>query len=458
MPTKEPLSVRDELGRLMRFRLVTLSVVMLIVSFVAWSLHAKMDIIAVAAGRVVPVGKSTIVQVGTSGVVSNLLVGSNSRVHAGDLLLQLDDRHLEQAESQIQAQILELTLALARVDAHLSGGLDHYLMLISTVSASDELLDHSHRLFVIQQEAIEEALVSLDAAIAQIDSEMLVLKEEIAQQEARLQFQNDRLSAEEELNRRGVMAALPVQGQRAEVAETEGQLAVLQARLNVLDRKRDALVQRKRESKSAWRLEKIERAEELRKTRSELRSDLSELQVKQVLHQVRAPIDGITQDLEVNSVGAALSFGDTIMKIVPSTQRLKVLALIQNKDVGFIQERQVAKLKFESFPFTKYGTIDGSVAEISFDIVETRNSAPPVNTSTDVNQRAVQADVRKIVQGSVYEASILLAREYFMVDGRRERIRPGMTATVDIKIGERRVIDFLITPISRYFQTGLRER
>lgn len=147
-----------------------------------------------------------------------------------------------------------------------------------------------------------------------------------------------------------------------------------------------------------------------------------------------APVDGTVQQLDIHTVGGVVTPAQPLMQIVPAGAELEVEAMILNKDIGFVHEDQPATLKVESFPFTKYGTIDGKVRHIYKDAVENEQS------------------------GLTYPSRITMEKTVMYVDGTPVNLSPGMNITVEVKTGKRRMIDYILAPLKRYQDESLREQ
>ena len=150
--------------------------------------------------------------------------------------------------------------------------------------------------------------------------------------------------------------------------------------------------------------------------------------------KLRAPVDGIVQQLKTHTIGGIVSPAEPLMTIVPTDVDLEIEALALNKDIGFIEHGQTAEIKVDAFPFTRYGLIDGSITSISADAVADENL------------------------GQVYPVKVAMASDILRVDDRDARLVPGMTVTVEVKTGDRRVIDFFLSPFKQYQDEALKER
>jgi hemolysin D len=129
------------------------------------------------------------------------------------------------------------------------------------------------------------------------------------------------------------------------------------------------------------------------------------------------------------------------MTIVPEEAAIEIEAMILNKDIGFVETDQKATVKVDAFPFTRYGTVEGTVKTVSRDAVNLRDAADPVAT---VSQSAAQ---QGRAQHYVFPATITLATDKIAAGDKLLPLSPGMSVTVEIKTGQRRIIDFLLSPL-----------
>ena len=172
-------------------------------------------------------------------------------------------------------------------------------------------------------------------------------------------------------------------------------------------------------------------------------------QRRQAFMQLRAPVSGTVQQLAVATIGGVVQPAQTLMIIVPDDADPVVEARIQNKDVGFIREGQPVRVKLEAFPFTDYGIVPGVVESISRDAVDT--SQPGAAEQRDRNGRVIQP-------GLVYTTRIRLLRRTIRADGRDLPIGAGLAVQAEIKTGDRRIIQYLLSPVTQALDEAGRER
>lgn len=149
---------------------------------------------------------------------------------------------------------------------------------------------------------------------------------------------------------------------------------------------------------------------------------------------IRASVDGTIYGLTNSNSGNVVQSGEIIMKLIPDNTPLEVEAKVLNKDIGFINVGQKVKVKLDSFKFTKYGYIEGEVINIE------------------------KASILDENLGEIYPVIIRLSTDIMKVDNKFIKLIPGMTCSVDIKIGKRRLIEYIISPMIRYQDEALREK
>ena len=149
---------------------------------------------------------------------------------------------------------------------------------------------------------------------------------------------------------------------------------------------------------------------------------------------ITAPINGTVQQLQVHTVGGVVQPAQALMQIVPEDGQVEVEAWVLNKDIGFVEEGQIAEVKVDTFNFTKYGIIDGTIKNISDDAVSDEE------------------------HGLRYLANVQIEKNWMQIDKRQVNLSPGMGVAVEIKTGQRRLIEYFLSPLLRFTQESIRER
>jgi len=152
------------------------------------------------------------------------------------------------------------------------------------------------------------------------------------------------------------------------------------------------------------------------------------------LLKLTAPVEGTVQQLTIHTVGGVVPAAQPLMQIVPKENRVEVEAFIENKDVGFVQEGQSAAVKIDAFDYTKYGTISGKVVHVSRDAIQDEK------------------------QGLIYSTKVALDKSSILVNGREMPLSAGMSVRVEIKTGDRRIIEYVLSPLIQHKRESLNER
>src|SRR5262249_46794647 len=160
---------------------------------------------------------------------------------------------------------------------------------------------------------------------------------------------------------------------------------------------------------------------------------------------------GMVQQLVVHTIGGVVTPAQALMVVVPAGSPLEIEAMIQNKDVGFVHDGDDAELKVDTFNFTKYGLLHGKVLNGSGDSIQ-RDKSPAAAQQSSGSKTSGSQDRSSEPAGQelVYSARVSLDRTRMQIDDRMVDLAPGMAVTVEIKTGQRRIIEYLLSPLLRY--------
>lgn len=427
-------------------RAVIWSIVVFFSIAVLWAFLGSIDIVATAQGKIIPSGRVKIIQPMEIGVVRYIHVEEGQQVKAGDVLLELDP-------TATQADLGRLDMDL--IDARLDDARFKQLIQMATAQPDD-----GNRQVPIKLQLAPELTQVVNPAAINLQQQMLISNwNEHQAQSAALKY--------------------TIRSREAELAALQEDVKKRQGTLPLITRRADALkkmADKRLSSEQAWleiEEERIEQQHELAAIKSrtrqmtasiqeaqqqvqalnaayhgELLASLSEterridqLQQERVkatqrneLQRLVSPVNGVIQQLAIHTIGGVVTPAQELMKIVPESETLEVEAWILNKDIGFIHDGQIAEVKIETFPFTKYGTIDAEVIDVSNDAVN---------------------DEQK---GLVYAGRVRMEDSEIRVGEKLVSLSPGMAVTVEVKTGKRRLIEYIMSPLLRYKQESLGER
>jgi hemolysin D len=227
---------------------------------------------------------------------------------------------------------------------------------------------------------------------------------------------------------------------RTDQAYDNGQLLESAAAVASLNRKLTETV-------SGFVAEQTQKQADAERKRDRLVQDLVKARSKDERKKFKSPIDGVVQQVGITTIGQVVSQGQPLMTIVPEDGPIEIEALILNRDIGFVEPGQDVVIKIDSFPFTRYGTINGKVTRVTRDAVDEQEFRAQLDTQSASSQgKSAPASVPR-GQNLVFPATIQLEKHVISVNQHDMPLIPGMTVTVEIKTSDRRAIDYLLAPI-----------
>ena len=416
----------------------------LLAALVLWSIFGRLDIVAVADGKLVPAGYLKIVQPAEQGILKDILVREGQVVREGEILARMDPALTQADVKVIRADFQHKRLALRRVDAQLSGS-----TLERALGEATELHRQVEAQFRANVQAYENALAQERSLLDKARNDLAAARQTKTKLEAVLPHYVEQDKAFEKLARDGFAGRVLAADKQRERIEKEQDLRtqefIIRSNEALIEQSEKRLAQITADYRRGLQTERVETATQLEK----LREELARHEHRQGLLELRAPAAGTVKDLATHTPGSVLAPGTVLMTIVPQGEPLRAEVWLSNDDVGFIRTGQPVKLKLAAFQFQKYGMIEGSVAQVSADATE----APNPNT------RSGGLAGRDRPAGALaFRTLVDLKDQMLAADGHRYPLAPGMQAIAEIHLGERTVLEYLLSPIQRAFHEAARER
>jgi len=364
-----------------------------VVGAITWAALARVDEVTRAEGKVVPDGREQVIASLEGGILSQLMVREGVLVEQGQELVQLDPTRVEAQQNEGLAKRMSLMGTLARLVAESTG---RPLQFPAELDGADVVIDGETEAYAARRQALEEAVGVTRRSLGLLNRE---------------------LSMAERMASRGLMSEVEVMRLRRQANDLQLQI---QERTNRF---------------------RQEASTEMLKVRTELAQIEEQMVVKQdVLRRtvLRSPVRGLVKNIKLGTVGGVVPAGATIMEIVPVGPRVLVEARIKPSDIGFVKVGSPAEVKLAAYDYYTYGGLKGTIEYISPDALgEESKTAAQDNTY-----------YRALIRSDV---STLKAK------GKPLQVIPGMTASIDIRTGERSVLQFLLKPVLKS-QEAFRER
>ncbi len=436
------------------FRLLMLTLCSLFAIGLIWSFIGKVDVVAVATGKTLPQANVKIIQPIEIGAVRSIHVRNGQHVKKGQLLIELDPTIAGADEAQAGRGLMSAQIAKERNRAllgHMGGGSSQFNAPAGTPREVASTQGQFIRSSIAELEA---ELASLRQARAEQAANLAGANAEIAKLRETLPLINQQLEARRELSDKGYFSKLKMLEYEQLRVEHVRNIDVQQsnaARARAAMANLDAQMVKVSANFAKASAGEMATAQDDASVRSE---ELVKSSRRREYQQLRAPIDGIVQQLSITTIGGIVQPAQALMVIVPASSEIYVEAQILNKDIGFVREGQPVRVKLEAFPFTDYGLIPATVENISRDAIERDLPSFQGASPTKVSQQ----ESRMSAPGLVYMARIRLHRTTISVAGKDQQIGPGMAVQAEIKTGERRIIKYLLSPIQKAADEAGRER
>ncbi|WP_288791488.1 HlyD family type I secretion periplasmic adaptor subunit [uncultured Chitinibacter sp.] len=405
-----------------------------------WACLGKIDIVAVAPGKLIVSDQSKTIQPLEPGVVKSIHVRDGQVVKAGDLLIELD-RTIAGAESSKnqgswqeakfnRLKAMALLDAVAQRKAPTLGADPELDQLANTASLRERKVAQMQSSW---QELLAK-LATIDADTTRKQAELASTQDQVQKLEKTLPIVRQREADFTDLASKNFISKHGVLDKQQARIEMEQDLASLRNKLRELA----ASINANQQQRDSIKAEFVRAQNELLAQATEQSDAMKQEVIKsdQVAKYTRlvAPVDGVVQQLAIHTIGGVVTAAQPLLVIVPQGQQLEAQAVLPNKDIGFVNAGQHAAIKIETFNYTKYGLIDGRVQNVSLDAIPDEKL------------------------GLVYQAKVKLDRSFMNIDGKQVHLAPGMAVTVEIKTGQRRLIEYFLSPLIQHVTESVRER
>ncbi|NND49814.1 MAG: HlyD family type I secretion periplasmic adaptor subunit, partial [Rhizobiales bacterium] len=393
-----------------------LAVLLTLAAAAAWASWAVVEETTTGAGRVIPTRQLQVVQSLEAGLVREILHQEGDLVEAGEILMHIDDTGVSSRLGELKQRQYAFLAQIARLEAEAREA--------EAVKTDAELereargaVDAERAVFKARREQLSREITVLGQQALQREQEVKELRVREQKLVSALAPLERELELTRELRERGVIPEIEMLRLERQVAENRGELEVVRA---AMPRAATAVEEARGMSASRRANYRAGAREQLAKTRSELaviEETLRAARDQVVRTTLRAPVRGIVNKMNLNTIGAVVQPGQSIIEIVPIDDALLIEARVRPQDVAFIRPEQAASVKLSAYDYRIYGALAGEVERISADTI--------ADSEGD----------------TFYRVIVRTNQNHILEGGQRLPIIPGMVATVDIQTGEKTVLD-----------------
>ena len=413
-----------------RYRLTLYLLLALVLAALAFACIAKVDRVVVAPGKMVSARRNVAVAPMETGVVREVFVSPGQSVSKGDALASLDPTFAEAGLAGQQGAWAALAAKVWRLRCETSG----QCAAPKDVPAAELALEREHLLARRQERAARTE--ALDRSVRELSAKVATNAAEAAQSSKQIGLARDLERMYGDIARQGAGSRLELMKAQSGRIEAEGKVAKLK---NEAVELKESLARAEAEKRDFLGNGNADAARELAQASRELAAAGEEKRKAARLSELvvlRAPEDGVVLDVPAQSAGSVARQGEPLVTLVPRGEDLVVEAEVAAQDIGLVRPGDPVRLKFEAFPYQRHGTATGRLLTVSPDAFDKQSPE---------GQRVFYR-----VRVAVTEAKLAAVPQDF-------RLFPGMTLSAEIKVGQRRVITYLLYPLMRVFDEGLRE-
>ena len=409
-----------------------------LVAVLAWAVLARLDVVAVATGRIIPSAFVQTVQPAEGGVVREVLVREGERVQAGQPLVRMERRASDAEFQALRVRHDERRLELRGLDAELAGG-----AFASRADDDQALFERARVHLAARRQAHADAMQAERSAAARSDSDRVAADAQRARLRDTVPLLAEQADAWSQLVAEGFAGRLQAQ-ERVRLhlegaRELEAATASADAAAAAAVQARQRLAQRESEHRQQLLTLRAEAQSDLDRLAAELRKQ----DVRRELLVLHAPRAGVVKDIATHSIGAVVQPATVLLSLVPTDAPLEAEVHVTDNDAGFVREGQSVRVKIGAFAFQRYGMVGGTVRHVGPDAVEPRVAGARGDDGTSAGG---------------YRAFIALDREALDHEGRRLPLVAGMLVAAEVQLGTRSVLDYVLSPVAKTVMEAGRER
>ena len=387
------------------------------VAFVIWAKFTRVPNVVRADLTVEPSGEVQRIQHPDGGTLAELLVSSGDRVTAGQVLLRVDSTRAASNLGENESRQAALRAQITRLKAEAMG--EPYEPLGSELA--EQRATHQARLLAVaqQQQVIDERIESLKAQ--EQANEVAINSAQTALASAQTEYEQF-----ERLQSSGAVSKVEVLQLRRVVQERQATLDQLMADMPRLRAEQMALARERATIEANFRQQAQEALLQAEVELTSLERLAEGIADRVQATEILAPTDGVLGEVRVNTIGQVIRAGDVLMEIVPQQDDLAARVQVAPADIGFVTEGQPVNIRLTAYDFSQFGVLTGTVSLIGANTEQPQPDREPF-----------------------YPVKVRLDEQHLFKGSQTLDLRVGMKGTADVVVGERTILEYLLTPFSK---------
>jgi HlyD family secretion protein len=406
------------------------AVVSLLVLAILWSIFGSVDRIVVAPGKIATKTPLVVMQPFTTSRIADIAVLPGDHVKKGQVLVAFDPAFAEADVAALEHKVRALTARSERLTAQLDG--------TEFTAAPTDGRERQTEAQIFAQETANYAaeMAQRDSRVAAVNSELRADATAVEGLKQQLDMSNKVVDIYRRLVDQKAGAPLDVMKAQSSAVEVNMKLATTGGEVKKLVQQRAEIQAERQAFLDKWRSEHNRELVQTRQDLAEASETLAKAHRMREFTKLTAPASGTVLEIADRSVGSVLREAETLVTMVPDGAALYIEANVPSRDVGYLKQGDDVRVKLESYPFQKYGTLNGKLDVISADSIPLKEGE--------------QSQL-------VYRARVRLTDSPGEIAKRGFHMRPGLVATAEIKTGKRSIASYVLNPILRTADEGMRE-
>ena len=420
----------------------------LLVIFITWSVLSPVNIVASAEGKIIPSSRVKQIQPLSKAVVKKILVTEGQSVTKGQALVELDSTLTQADKQRLESELSSASLNLAINQSFIElieknrkqqKKIKQSNIQLHTLNNTELKINQAeitlHKKLLWQQWLQYQAqLNTIKSTLQKTQAEQKINQALIAKLEQTLPIITKRTNNMQDLLKKDYASETDYLALEQERIQQQQDLAVEKHKSTQLESAIEENQQQIKAFKAQTKTQHLQAITEQQRQIEGLNKEITKahnINAQQILY---SPVNGKVQELAISTIGGIVTDAQQLMLIVPDEEQLEVEVILDNKDIGFVHQGMAAEIKIHTFPFTKYGVINGTVTHVSND---------------------ARIDEQR---GLIYVMQIKMDKNTIRVNKKDFKLIPGMQVTAEVQTGKRKIVEFFMAPLLKAKAESIRER
>jgi len=412
--------------------ILLLSIFGFFVIFILWASIAELDEVTRATGRVVPSKQIQVIQNLEGGIVKEILFRQGDKVKAGDILVKLDRTQFDADFKRNEEEYFSLTAMIIRLQAE--SRFEEPVFETVFQKEHENMVRRELNLFLARKAEFDASLNSLKAKLKQIEQENIEAEVSLVGAKSAEELAIAEVDMLVPLVEKGIEPRLELIRAKQRLIQAEGDHQKAMLGIKKAEKSVEEINLQVEAARQKFRAAALTELNDVQTRQNKMVDALPALSDKVNRTDIVAPTNGIINRVLVNTIGGVVKPGMPIVELVPLDDSLLVEAEVQPSDIAFLRPGQPARVKLTAYDYSRYGSLDGHVENISADAI--------------MNE---QKQYMYVIQIRTTKNSLP------SLDGSLP-ILPGMVAEVDILNGKKTIMRYLMNPVLKLKDNAFRER